>query len=192
VLPRPALTGSRGVRNNRESGASSDVPVPSPKRQDPIGSAPARRTRLTVRVRAGALSIGPFEGSRSGCGGRGSYAFSIDMRARAWGGCRVCRVDEDRAEVREQWNPALVMVTKRIRWCARGRDSVAGHTWSRRAGRHASSTANAATLGGVRNGDLPRELRKQLLSGEPLDHNHRPATEWTCRARRTAVLGDRW
>jgi len=49
-----------------------------PKRQNPIGSAPACRARPTVRGRTGALSIGPFEGSRSGCSGSCRYAFSID------------------------------------------------------------------------------------------------------------------
>jgi len=161
-------------------------------RQYPIGSAPARRTPSSGKEGAGALSIGSFEGSRSGCGGRGSYAFSIELRARAWGGCRVCRVDEDRAEVRKRWNPTLVTVSERIRWCARGRDSVGGHTGSRRAGRHACSAADAARLRGVCNGDPARKLREQLLRSEPLEHNHRPATKWACRARRTAVLGGRW
>jgi hypothetical protein len=31
-----------------------------------------------------------------------------------------------------------------------------------------------------------------LLCGEPLDYDHRASTDWTSRARRTAVLYGRW
>ena len=55
-----------------------------------------------------------------------------------------------------------------------------------------AACADAARLGGIRKGHLPGELREQLLCGEPLDYDHRASTDWTSRARRTAVLYGRW